>query len=375
MSTYDWSVYKYNGATWDELDNVQGLAFSYGLQQLTDQWAPPVWTLTGRLPDDLGTVTIGDYVSVINSGSPEFIYQITNYEVFYGIEPSMDTWSMQIESGFSALGRSLSTTNWTANAGNSGAVAGQVCASVGVGLNGDDLGLPFGGPVSAQSIVNENGLEVFTRLARTATVDPTFGYSVSAYKVYTYNSTYLDKRQTMFWVDPADSPPSVWEFTDGTPTSTQGVYDSLNFGSVNLNFANKVVVTAVGGTPQTVGSGNNAFETDTYSTTDATAKLVADRYFGLLSASQSIPLSISYTKEQQSGTAVLPNQIAYLNGNDYLKITFRGTTFYASIIGQQLTSTPGSTRVTLSLCATENYGFFTLDSAVLGVLDQNRLGV
>jgi len=375
MSAYDWSVYKYNGATWDELDNVQGLAFSYGLQQLTDQWAPPVWTITGRLPDDLGTVTIGDYVSVINSGSPEFIYQITNYEVFYGIEPSMDTWSMQIESGFSALGRSLSTTNWTANAGNSGAVAGQVCSSVGVGLAGDDLGLPFGGPVSAQSIVDENGLDVFTRLARTATVDTTFNYSTGYYKVYVYNSTYLDKRQALYWIDPNDSAPTVWEFTDSTPTSTQGVYDGLNFGSVNLNYANKVVVTAVGGTPQTVGSGNNAFETNTYSTTDATAKLVAERYAGLLSASQSIPLSISYTKEQQSGTAVLPNQIAYLNGNDYLKITFRGTTFYASIIGQQLTSTPGSTRVTLSLCATENYGFFTLDSAVLGVLDQNRLGV
>lgn len=373
MSSYDWNVYRHNGTSWVELPNVQGLSFSYGLQQLTDQWAPPVWTITGRLPDSLGAIAIGDYISVINSGSPEFIYQVTNYEIFYGIEPSMDTWTMQIESGFSALGRSLSTTNWTAIANNSGMVARQVCESVGVGLNGDDLGLPFGGTVSAQSVVNANGLEVFTRLARTATVDGT--YSVGAYKVYTYNSTYLDKRQTMFWVDPADSPPNVWEFTDGTPTSTQGVYDALNFGSINLNYANKVVVTPVGGSPQTVGSGNNAFETDTYSATNDLALVVANRYAGLLSASQSIPLSISYTKEQQSGTAVLPNQIAYLNGNDYLKITFRGTTFYASIIGQQLTSTPGSTRVSLSLCATENYGFFTLDSAVLGVLNQNRLGI
>jgi hypothetical protein len=374
MASYNWDVYKYNGTSWVELTNVQSISFRYGQQQLTDQWSPPIWTISGRLPNDLGTVSIGDYVSVINSGSPEFIYQVTNYEVFYGITPSMDTWTMQVESGFSALGRSLSTTDWTADAYSAGASAFDVCDSIGIGLNGTDLGLPFGGPVSPQSIVNENGLEVFTRLARTATVDA-FGYTTPYYKVYTYNSSYLDKRQTMFWVDPAESPDTMWEFTDETPTSTQGVYDSLNFGSVNLNYATKVVVTRVGGTAQTVGTGSNAFESTTYSTSDANAKLVADRFFGLLSASTSVPLSISYTKEQQSDTAVLPNQIAYLNGNDYLKITFRGTTFYASIIGQQLSSTPGSTRVTLNLCATENYGFFTLDDVVLGVLDQNRLGI
>jgi hypothetical protein len=102
---------------------------------------------------------------------------------------------------------------------------------------------------------------------------------------------------------------------------------------------------------------------------------VAQRYAGLLAASQSIPLSISFTKEQQQSGAVIPNQLATLHGTDYLKITFRGTTFYATIIGQQLTATPDSTRITLDLCASENFNFFTLDSAVLGVLDQNRLGI
>jgi len=375
MASYDWNVYKHNGTSWVELTNVQSLSFTYGLRQLTDQWSPPVWTLTGRLPADLGTVAIGDYVAVINSGSPEFIYQVTNYEVFYGLRPSMDTWTMRIESGFSALGRSLATTNWTANANNSGACAGQVCESVNVGLAGDDLGLPFGGPVSAQSITNQNGLDVFARLARTATSFPAFNYSTGYYKVYPVNTTYLDKRPALYWIDPNDSTTTMYEFTDNVTTSTQCIYDALNFGSVNLNYASKVVVTPVGGSVQTVGSGNNAFETTTYSDSSTTALAVAQRYAGLLAASQSIPLSISFTKEQQQSGAVIPNQLATLNGTDYLKITFRGSTFYATIIGQQLTATPDSTRITLDLCASENFNFFTLDSAVLGVLDQNRLGI
>jgi hypothetical protein len=373
MSTYDWSVYKYNGTTWDELTNVQGLAFSYGQRQLTDNWSPPVWTLTGRIPQDLGTVTIGDYVSVINSGSPEFIFQVTNFEIFYGIEPSLDTWTMQIESGFSALGRSLATADWTSLASQSGLCAKLVCNSVGVELRGTDFGVPFGGPISAQSIVNENGLDVFSRMARTATIDA-FSFITPYYKAYPVNSTYSDKRQVLFWDDFFYEEPTVWEFTDDVTLPEQGVYDSLVFGSLNLNFANKVVVTPVGGSAQTVGTGNNAFETDTYSATNSAAVVVADRYSGLLGASASVPLSISYTKEQQQDTAVLPNQLATLNGTDYLKITFRGTVYYATIIGQQLTSTPGSTRITLDLCASENNNFFTLDSASLGVLDRNRLG-
>jgi hypothetical protein len=102
---------------------------------------------------------------------------------------------------------------------------------------------------------------------------------------------------------------------------------------------------------------------------------VANRYLGLLAASGSVPLSLSFTKEQQSLTAVLPDQEAFVNPFQMAKIRFRGSDFYASVIGQQLTSTPGSTRITLYLCASENNNFFTLDNAVLGVLNQNRLGI
>lgn len=378
MTAYDWQVYKHNGTSWVELTNVQGLAFSYGQRQLTDTWSPPVWTLTGRLPDDLGTVNIGDWVAVITSGSPEFIYKVTNYEVFYGIEPSMDVWSMQIESGFSALARSVISTSWPSgqDAGTAASLVGQAAE---VSIRGDGIvNEPLGNPISGQTITNENGFDVFTRIARTSgTIGTNPTYTVPYYVVYPVNNSGAIYRQQLYWKESTVISPTgpSCHFTDAPTLSVQAVYDGLNFGSLNLNYATKVVVTPVGGSPQTAGSGNTAYETTTYSLTNAEAYDVANRYAGLLAASDSVPLSITYTKEQQTSTATLPSQIAYLNGTAYVQITFRGTDYYATILGQDITSTPGSTRVTLYLCASENGNFFTLDSTSLGVLDQNRLGI
>jgi len=373
MSSYDWKVYKHNGTSWVELTNVQGLAFSYGQRQLTDTWSPPVWTLSGRLPGDLGTVNIGDWVAVIDSGSPQFYYQITNYEVFYGIEPSMDTWTMQIESGFSALARSLSTTSWPSGQ-DAGTAASLVCNSVGVSLRGNGIvNEAVGAPISGQSITNENGFDVFSRIARTAGENSP-GYYAPYYTVQPYPASTAAGNQSLYWVEAPIPTTYSYYFTDEVTGIDQCVYDGVNFGSLNLNYATKVVVTPVGGAAQTVGSGNTAYETTTYSQTNDLALLVAQRYAGLLAASSSVPLSITYTKEQQQNTAVLPTQFPRMNSTVFCIITFRGTDYYATIIGQELTATPGSTRVTLHLCASENSNFFTLDSASLGVLDQNRLG-
>ena len=361
MSAYDWSVYRHNGTAWVELTNVQGLAFNYGLQNLTESWSPPVWTLTGRLPDENGTVRIGDWISIIESGSPRFIFQVTNYEVFYGIEPSMDTWSMTVESGFSALGRSVISASWVNNVG-----AAVVAITQAAGLN--EIGVKSG-TISAQTVTDENGLDTLLRVLRTSTT------GVPYYTAYPSAVSTASSAQRIGVENGIPATIPNYFFTDETPSSIECVYDVLNFGSVNLNYATKVVATPVSGSPQTVGSGNNAFETTTYSATNVEAIDVANRYLGLLAASGSVPLSLSFTKEQQSLTAVLPDQEAFVNPFQMAKIRFRSSDFYASVIGQQLTSTPGSTRVTLYLCASENNNFFTLDNAVLGVLNQNRLGI
>lgn len=378
MTAYNWQVRRYNSGTasWVDVSDVQNLSFSYGQHQLTDTWSPPVWTISGRRPDLLGTVNIGDWFSVLNTGSPEFIYQVTNFEVHYGIKSSMDTWTMTIETVFSALARSISSTGWTL--AQPAAAVYYLCQSVGLRIS--NL-YNTSGFISDQTITNENGFDVLTRILRTST-SFTDGFSPLRYSPYC-KATAVDAgtAATAQTIDVYDAyfypPPTTYSFdlTDNVTTSTQVVYDGLSFGSLNLNYATKVNVTPVGGTTQTVGSGNNAYETTTYSLTNSLGLSVAQRYAGLLAASQQIPISVTFTKEQQQATAVLPNQVATINNDAFCRIQFRGTNYFATIIGQELSATPDSTRITLHLCASENGNFFTLNSATLGVLNQNRLGI
>lgn len=372
MINYDYNVFIYRAGAWVEIDNVQGVSFTYGQQALTDSFSPPVYVITGRRPDLVGDVNIGDLVSVSNTATKNSNYTVTNYQINYGIKPAMDTWVMQIESAFSALARSVvSVASWSTD---TGAASRQVCQAAGIGLRDTNpLITPQGAVCSSQTVVDENGLDVFLTLCRTsgtASIDP-FGVLQFPYaQVTLWDST------TLRWVRfPTSNTTPSYTFTDSTAASTDCVYDELTFGSLALNYANKVVVTPAGGAPQTVGTGNTAFTTTAYSATNAAALQTANRYAGLLAASAKVPTSISFTLQQQSATAVLPDQSVMLNDPTYIKIIFRGSTYYASIIGQDLTSTPESTRITLHLCASENGNFFTLDSAALGVLNQNRLGI
>ena len=365
MAHYDFNVYIYRNSSWVEINNVQGVSFTYGQQRLTESWSPPVYTITGRRPDLVGQVNIGDLVSVINTGSPTFDYTVTNYQVNYGIKSSMDTWTMQVESLFSRLARSVVTTD---TGGNSGIACNKICTQAGVSLTkaGSAL-LPFNGaPTSTTSLTNENGLDAFLTAANTGDTGWPFG------QVYLNNGTLRWRQTLVFPTSPA------YEFTDNRSGAVNpaaaAVFDEVQFGSLALNYANKVIVSPAGGAPQTVGTGDTAFTTNSYNSTNAGAAVMANRYFGLLAASGSVPVSISFSLEQQSATAVIPNQYVELNNQTYCSITLRGTTYYATILGQDMTSSPDFTRITLYLCASANGNFFTLNSTSLGVLNQNRLG-
>lgn len=370
MQNRDYNVFIYRDPDWVEIENVQGVAFTYGQQQLTDSFSPPVYVLTGRRPDLIGVVNIGDTVSVSFTATKNNQYTVTNYEIAYGIRPEMDTWTMQLESAFSSLARSVVTVSaWDTD---SGLAARQVCQAAGVLLRVfSPIQLPQGAIISSQSVVNANGLDVFTQICRTSGTDAgsIFGTQFPYAQVGLWNSTALE------WLGNTSSVDPIATFTDATPASTDCLYDGLTFGGLALNYADKVVVEPEGGAAQTVGTGNTAFTTTTYSATNADALRTAQRYFALLDASDEVPTSITFTLQQQSNTAVIPSQRVILNGTDYIKIIFRGSTYYAMILGQDLTSTPEATRITLHLCASANLGSFTLNSTALGVLDQNRLGI
>lgn len=365
MAHYDFQVYIRRGVTWVEIENVQGVSFTYGQQRLTETWSPPVYVINGRRPDLIGDVNIGDYVSVSTTGTNDRKYKVTNYQVNYGIKSSMDTWTMQIESLFSQLARSVVTFSTGFNTGDT---CSRICTAAGFTLSKTgSSGLPFNGASnSSTSFTDTNGLDAFLTAANTGETGWPYG------QVFMNDAT-LRWRQTLSF---PSSP--TYEFTDNPAGAVNpaaaAVFDEVQFGSLALNYADKVIVTPAGGAAQTVGTGDTAFTTNSYSSTNAGALSMANRYYGLLAASDSVPVSLSFSLEQQSATAVIPDQYVELNNQTYCSITLRGTTYYATILGQDMTSSPDFTRITLYLCASANGNFFTLNSTSLGVLDQNRLG-
>lgn len=367
MAHYDFQVFIYRSSSWVEIDNVQQVSFTYGQQRLTESWSPPVYIISGRRPDLVGTVNIGDNVCVTNTGTKTRDYKVTNYQVNYGIKPAMDTWTMQIESAFSQMARAVVNTF---TSGSSGISCNRIAAAAGVSLTkAGNVILPFTGAyVSDTTLSGENGLDAFLTSANTGQSGWPCG------QVYLNDNNTLRWRQTLVF----PTTPS-YEFTDNLATAvnpaTAAVFDEVQFGSLALNYANKVIVTPAGGAAQTVGTGDTAFTTTSYSLTNAYALEMANRLYGILAASGSVPVSISFSLEQQSATAVIPNQYVELNNQTYCSITLRGTTYYATILGQDMTSSPDFTRITLYLCASANGNFFTLNSASLGVLNQNRLGL
>ena len=368
MAHYDFQVYIRRGTSWVEIDNVQGVTFSYGQQRLTESWSPPVYIINGRRPDLIGAVNIGDYITVTNTGTQTLDYKVTNYQVNYGIKSSMDTWTMQVESLFSQMARTVITSVIDAG-GNSGIACSKIATEAGFSLTkSGSAALPFNGATtSVTQLQGENGLDAFLTAANTGNSGWPFG------QVYLNNGNLRWRQTLVFPSTPA------YEFTDNLATAvnpaTAAVFDEVQFGSLALNYADKVIVTPAGGAAQTVGTGDTAFSTVSYSYTNADAAQMANRYYGLLAASGSVPTAISFSLEQQSATAVIPNQYVELNNQAYCSITLRGTTYYATILGQDMTSSPDFTRITLYLCASANGNFFTLDSASLGVLNQNRLGI
>jgi hypothetical protein len=365
MAHYDFQVFIRRNLVWVEIENVQGVSFTYGQQRLTETWSPPVYIINGRRPDLVGDVNIGDYVSVTNTGTQTLDYKVTNYQVNYGIKSSMDTWTMQIESLFSQLARSVVTTD---TGGNSGIACNKICTAAGFSLTkSGSAALPFNGALTSTTyLTDENGLDAFLTAANTGQSGWFFG------QVYLNNGNLRWRQELLFPSNPA------YEFTDDPASALDpdhaAVFDEVQFGSLALNYADKVIVTPAGGAAQTVGTGDTAFTTNSYSYTNAYALEMANRYYGLLAASDSVPVSLSFSLEQQSATAVIPNQYVELNNQNFCSITLRGTTYYATILGQDMTSSPDFTRITLYLCASANGNFFTLNSASLGVLDQNRLG-
>ena len=216
-------VERYSGGAYSELLNIQDFTIGKGRQNVTDALRGGTGAITGRRPDLLPSIAIGDSVRVtVGVSALESVstyYRVANYQVNYGILPAMDTWTLDLEDAIAYLGRATVDVSW-AGGTNSWDAFDAVCTAAGVGANGS-TGLST---VSSQTITQGNALQVAQTIANTEQAyitsdDASVSWSARGWPYFANSVT----------------------FTDSTGTFPI-VYDQLVFGSLADNYATKVIV-------------------------------------------------------------------------------------------------------------------------------------
>lgn len=345
------------GATF--ITDIQSFTISAGKRKISDTFRSTTAIISGRRPDLLPSIAIGDVLQVfvtVTSGATLFNYtlflRVADLRIVYGTTSALDTWELSLEDTIAYLGRATLPTRTIAAGTNAGTAAVTIAADVGVTLveTGTTTAV-----TSAQTVTGQNALEVLNNLANTE-----YAWLESG-----GGSDLLGWLSRQFWTSGTNS--AVFA-DDGTGDIE---YESLTFDSLADNYANKVVVSPVGGTDVEVGTGDYSFTVNTYSQDSIDATNLGEFITGVFNVSEPSPSSISYLVNTQDATTWTKG----LAGPSFLTaIKFRSQFFYARQIGYVISGNTSQTRITTFLLPYDGISWLVLDDPVLGKLDSNKLG-
>lgn len=177
---------------------------------------------------------------------------------------------------------------------------------------------------------------------------------------------------------------SDFVFSDTTNDSSHRVFQQIEFEGLADTFFNEVIVTPqqAAGVVSRVDSLNllstyRTLSVTTFNDSSQNAQSLADALLNQYSVpAVTISRIVATSSGQQTqnldnfGYEDLPFGFLPLMR---VQVDLRGQTFYGQIEGVQLSATPSGSVFTYYLTGVDSLAFFTLDSTVNGVLDQNRL--
>ena len=347
MGAYTYTVKKVVGLGTTPIENVQDISWSVGRKLITDQVASGRFMVSGRRPDLLPAIAIGDVIEVAYGPAFEFVnFKVADFQIDYGFTASADTWVITGEDAFAELGRVNATVNLAGTTGNS-----LQALRIATGVR---IETQFGGTdIYAQTLTNANGLTVAAQLFNGE--QPGFYYA-------TATDILWDVRQPIYGYD-------TFYATDETPGPLEWKYDSLEFNGLADNYATKVNIISDGVGTVTAGTGNRTYEMTTYNDDTDYMENVAGLYAGYLSGSTIAPSSVSLIAENQTSTKKIISFVQWsFTRADLFNIKFRGTTYYTMVLGITVTATPELTRVTYNLAPSTVLASFILDSESRGIL-------
>jgi hypothetical protein len=335
------------------VDDVQNVNINIGRRKITDPFRSGSITVSGRRPDLLPSIELGDtFSATLTFGGLDAVYtfRVADLKIDYGIVSAMDTWTLEGEDALAYAGRA--TVSGTVASGSntvSTAIVLAGYANVTVTSNPFYPGLSS---VKAFSLDDANVLELLNILCNTE--QGLLGASAGEIQFNGRNW-----QAGISFYDASD---------DGTGTNPT-VYDNLQFTTLADNYATGVNVTIIGGNTLTSGTGDYTYAFNTYSQTDADATQVAAFVASQLTNKTAIIQQFSVVLNRQTN-----NTWINLNIPNGVNLKFRGSTYKSFVIGQTLSGTPDSTRITYHVVSAAFYQYLILNDATFGKLDSNRLG-
>lgn len=331
---------------------MQAFNFTKGRRKLTDVYRGGSGTITGRRPDLLPAMNIGDTIEIQFTKTGQlpvvFYFRLSNFRIIYGFTSSADTWEIEIEDAFAYLGRGTVTYN----AGFGSDIADLVaaaCTQNGLTLN--ELATETG-KMSAQNIVDQNALDVVQTAINTTQA-----------RVYA-ESNFIDWYPRNQWQDAL----TTFSFSDdGTGTY---VFNEIDFGTLADNYADQIIIFPRGGTEAVVGDGVFSYNLDSFSLNQQEAIYLGEWLLGSLVVKTPVVRTLSYSMKAQTAVGVFEP----LQDNIQIAVKFRGNNFDGIVEGYQVFADPSDVRIQLFLSDASYYDFFVLNNALFGRLNANKLG-
>ena len=165
-------------------------------------------------------------------------------------------------------------------------------------------------------------------------------------------------------------------FSDVANNSTNQVYDGIEFDNIAADFYTQVEVNTATVGNVVVNSGAPPYRTlriDTINVNTGQASDVANYYLGIFNPPSFGINQITCLAEAQNSMDLELGYAWYDIIGYRTNVTFRGETYYMTILGASIDATPDSARYTYYLASADLNPYLILDDPVYGILDQNKL--
>jgi hypothetical protein len=346
------------------LDDLQTANVTRGRIGVQDPFKSATTTISGRNPSDLPAIKVGDFL-VVEAYPPDesiqyimFSGRVADVQIEFGTVPVMDRWTILAEDALANAGRLNVSGSWVAGITTAEA-ADDILAGTGVPIVFIDPLLAGSSKVSAQTLENQNLLQVLNQLIATE-----------------QGKLHGAQEDRIQWLGRKELNPGFAQarFTDDPAEisiTSQLKYDTLNFASLADNVANKVIVTPEGLAPQSFGTGTKSFELNSYDQTTSQAGDLAAYVQSTLTQATEVPFSISARTSYQDDLLLLQLAATGPISGQFVEVELRGTMFSCIINGSSVSSDPSDTRVQLNLYAADLSSFLVLDDVYFGRLQDD----